>query len=287
MESNRSGPADIDAAVAAEVRRHDHDRYLAALFAADEARPGLLALYAFNLAIARTRETVSEPILGQMRLQWWRDAVAAIYDGGGPRHDTAGALAAAIRRHDLPRAPIEALIDGRERDLDPEPPADVAALERYAEATSANLACLALVVAGDRGAETAEAGRHVGIAWALTGLLRAVPFHARTGRLWLPRDRLDAAGLSAEDVFTNRKPKALGPVVATVAAAARGHLDAARRGLGRMPRSARAVLLPAVLAEAYLGRLAAAGHDPFAGPIEITRLGRLGRLAWAAASGRI
>ena len=59
---------------AAQVRAYDHDRYLTALFAAEAGRDALMTLYAFNLEIAKTRETVSEPILGQMRLQWWRES---------------------------------------------------------------------------------------------------------------------------------------------------------------------------------------------------------------------
>ena len=57
------------------VRAGDKDRYLASLFAPDELRPYLLALYAFNIEIARVRETVSEAALGEIRLQWWRDAI--------------------------------------------------------------------------------------------------------------------------------------------------------------------------------------------------------------------
>src|SRR5438552_16844209 len=77
------------------VRRHDHDRYLSALFAPEPARAGLFALYAFNVEVAKTREVVREPILGSIRLQWWRDALAEIY-GGGPvrRHEVVEPLAA-------------------------------------------------------------------------------------------------------------------------------------------------------------------------------------------------
>ena len=52
-----------------QVRQHDRDRYLTALFAPPARRPGLFALYAFNLEVAKVREAVSEPMLGHIRLQ--------------------------------------------------------------------------------------------------------------------------------------------------------------------------------------------------------------------------
>src|SRR5579864_3974017 len=83
--------------VAALVRRHDRDRYQTALFAPADRREALFALYAFNYEIARVREIVTQPMLGQIRLQWWREIVAAAYEDGPPRpHEVAGPLAAVI-----------------------------------------------------------------------------------------------------------------------------------------------------------------------------------------------
>lgn len=57
-----------------DLQRLDPDRWLTTLFAPDASRPGLFALYAFNAEIARARESVSQPMIGQIRLQWWREA---------------------------------------------------------------------------------------------------------------------------------------------------------------------------------------------------------------------
>ena len=67
------------------MRHHDRDRFQTALFAPAERREALFALYAFNYEIARVREAVREPMLGQIRLQWWREAIAAAYAGEPPR----------------------------------------------------------------------------------------------------------------------------------------------------------------------------------------------------------
>jgi NADH dehydrogenase [ubiquinone] 1 alpha subcomplex assembly factor 6 len=247
------------------VRQHDRDRFLTTLFAPAERRDDLLALYAFNYEIAKTREVVSEPVLGQIRLQWWRESLDAIYAGDPVRpHEVAVPLADAIRGRGLSRAHFDALIAAREFDLGGEAPESLAALESYAADSSARLVWLALEVLSERGEAAIAAGRAVGIAYALAGLLRAVAFHARMKRLYLPRDLGIAAGLHVDrEVFELRSSPALRRVVAQVAAAAAGHLANARARRGAVPRAALPALLPGVLAGADLARLARAGYDPF------------------------
>src|SRR6476661_6084406 len=82
----RSARTDRLSPVAALVRHHDRDRFQTVLFAPAARREALFALYAFNYEIARVRESVTEPMLGQIRLQWWREAVDAGYAGTLPRH---------------------------------------------------------------------------------------------------------------------------------------------------------------------------------------------------------
>ncbi len=276
------------AALARLVRRHDHDRFLTALFAPAVSRAALFALYAFNYEVAKTREVVTEAALGRIRLQWWRDALDAIYAGAPPRrHEVVTPLAAAIRGRALPRAPFDALIDAREADLADEPPADLATLEAYAEASSAGLVLLALEVLGEGGAAAQAAGRAVGIAYALSGLLRAVPFHARARRLYLPRDLVAGAGLDVDRSLFELKPSpALSRVVEGVAARARSQLDAARALRPSLSRAALPALLPAVLAQADLARLARAGYDPFAPAVARPDPWRSWRLTLASLRGR-
>src|SRR5215468_1370027 len=115
--------AEADAAYCLDqVRQFDRDRYLTVLFAGSQARADLLALYAFNLEVAKTRELVREPMMGLVRLQWWRDCVAEIYAGNERRHQVVQPLAAAIRGHGLERGLFDRLIDAREDDLGGRPP---------------------------------------------------------------------------------------------------------------------------------------------------------------------
>jgi NADH dehydrogenase [ubiquinone] 1 alpha subcomplex assembly factor 6 len=265
--------------IAALLRRHDRDRYQTALFAPPARRAGLFAIYAFNYEIARVRDRVSEPILGRIRLEWWRENIADIFAGGPVRrHEIVAALAETVRRRPLSRAHFERLIAAREADLEAPPPATLAALEDYAEASSASLVYLALEALGAPGAAVAAA-REVGIAYALAGLIRALPLHARAGRRYIPDDIAARAGLAPRDYQRLQSTPALRAAVGDIAAAAQRRLQAARERRPAVPRAAHAALLPAVVAGRVLARLGRAGCDPYApalraaDPLQIWALG--------------
>lgn len=171
------------------VKRHDRDRFLLSLCASPEKREALWTLFAFNHEIARTREVVSETQLGLIRLQWWREAIAGIYEARVTHHEIVEALAGIIKAHDLPRRDFEDLITAREMDMQAEPFTTFPQLEIYADRTSTPLNRLALRILGQE--EEERAIRAVSIAYALTGLARAVPFHEAQGRRLLPRGRED------------------------------------------------------------------------------------------------
>jgi phytoene synthase len=244
------------------VRRHDRDRFQTALFAPAARREALFALYAFNYEIARVRETVSQPVLGQIRLQWWRESIAAAFeDGPIRRHIVVEPLTAAVRTHYLTRAHFDRLIDAREGDLDQAPSDRLDALEDYAEATSARLIYLALESLGVRDAGAEKAGFHIGIAYALTGLLRAMPY----------RDRARVA-------------PALDPT--EIAAVASRHLTSARALRASIARSALPALLPAVIAKRWLARLKRAGCDLFDPALAVPDAMQTWRLAIASLRNR-
>ena len=244
----------------AELRRHDRPRFLTALFAPRCRREDLFALYAFNLEIAKTLETVSEKMLGRIRLQWWRDTIAGIYDGNPRQHEVALALAKAIANHQLPRENFAALIDARESDLEEAPPADLAALAAYAEASAGTLVALAARILAPGGAEAPA--RAVGTAQGLAGLLLALPFRLRHDRIDLPADRLAAAGLGLVPLRERRGAGAVA-IVRDVAAHARQTLAEARARHREVPPAALPALLVSVAAERQLKRLARVGYDPF------------------------
>ncbi len=264
VPERRSADANRLSPVAALVRRHDHDRFQTALFAPVVRREALFALYAFNYEIARVRESVTQPMLGQIRLQWWRESIAVAFDGGVVRrHVVVEPLTAAIRELGLSRQHFDQLIDAREADLQDDPPKDLAALEDYAEATSARLIYLALQILGSRQPAAGETAHHVGVGYALAGLLRAMAFQARAGRRLIPTDIAARSGLDEQDYLALRSTPALSAATTELAAVAARHLDSARAHRANIPRSAFAALLPSVIARHWLTRLKLAGYDPF------------------------
>jgi phytoene synthase len=271
---------------AEQVRRLDRERYLCTLFAPPQGRERLLALYAFNSEIARVRETVSEPLIGQMRLQWWREAIAELAAGKVRAHPVAQALAAAWAQSPPRPELIERLLVARELDLDDTPPADCTALEKYAEGSAAALQQATLDLLGVHDEAADRAARHIGVAWALIGHLRATPFRARQRRLYLPVDRLAAAQVEIDDVVEGRPGPGLAVVAREIAARAGEHLRAARGLRADVPRAALPSLLPAVLAEGHLRRIARTDYDLFAPELQRPLPLDVLRLAFAAWRGR-
>jgi NADH dehydrogenase [ubiquinone] 1 alpha subcomplex assembly factor 6 len=245
---------------AAQVRDYDSDRYVAALFAPASRRGDLLALYAFNLELARSRETVSQPVLGRIRLQWWRDVVAESYAGTARRHQVAQPLAAAIERHGLSRDLLDGIIDAREHDHDPEPAESTGDMLAYASATSGGLNRLALEILGVRDPEVHGAADRLGTAWALAGMARGLRHLIAAGRHPLPRDIMLRHGVSQNDLQSLKPTDELRHAIEELAGIASRILDEA--GSARR-REAAPVMLTAVLARAYLKRLASTGYDPF------------------------
>lgn len=199
------------------VRTYDPDRFLLSMFAPPSVREDLWALFAFNHEISKTREVVSESTLGLIRLQWWRDAVAGIYAGKILEHEVIKPLAQAIKNHDLPQELFETLIYAREFDLENVLPGNLEGLMNYSDFTGSPLLKLAVKICG--GFPETEPVQVVAINYGLAGVLRAVPFHARQGRCYLPEDLLEKCGVSAADIFSARKREELSNVAQSVAQA--------------------------------------------------------------------
>jgi len=148
------------------LRRVDPDRWLSSRFIADPAtREDVLAIYAYDHELARAPRVASNPLMGEIRLTWWREALDEMFEGRPVRqHPTAQALADVVRRHNLTRQPLETMIDARYRELDATPMSENELLDwaRDTGGLAAQLAAQILDPATD--AKLALAG---GAAWAL------------------------------------------------------------------------------------------------------------------------
>jgi 15-cis-phytoene synthase len=226
------------------VRRHDPDRFLAALFAPAAARETLFVLYAFNLELARACEMAREPHAAYLRLAWWRDVV----EGEARRHEVATPLAAALAEGRLERAALLGLIAAREDEVAPE----LGNLADWRRQMFASQGGLAAAAGKALGAEAGKALAAFGAAYGAARLLRSIPALARQGRVLLPADLIAAHGLSPEGLAAGEVGSGMLALRARLAAEAAAWLGEARRL--RLPRAALPAALPAVLAGRDLRR---------------------------------
>src|SRR5690606_31577681 len=238
------------------VRAADHDRYLAALYAPEDRRADLLALYAFNAEIAGIRDRVSQSLPGEIRLQWWRDVISAKNAGGGTGHSVGDAPLGAIERRSLPGEAFRNYLDARIFDLYDDPMPTRGDLEGYCGETAAAILQLSSIVLDPEAAgRTGELAGHAGCAQAMAGLLRLLPLHRRRGQCYVPKDVLAAAGTSPEEFLAGDGGPNAPRAVAAMMALAREHLSAFERDAPVLPQSLRPAFLPLALTGAQLMKM--------------------------------
>ena len=154
----------------------DPDRYRAAGFAPPSERDKLFVFYVFHAELAKIPELVSEPMIGAIRYQWWRDALDEIYSGQPVRqHDIAVPLKAIIDELKIGRFELDSLINGRERDLDPTPFVDMADVLEYCRDTSGRIMQTAVSIISPN--TNSDHYCELGTCWGLLGLARSWRFY--------------------------------------------------------------------------------------------------------------
>jgi phytoene synthase len=217
---------------------------------------------------------------GEIRLQWWRDALSGA-SGEARANPVADALLDTVAACRLPIAPLLALIEARSFDLYDDPMPTLDALYGYVRKTSANLIELAASILVGADAIAAGLAGPAGIGSGLARLLQAFPMHAAQGRLYLPRDLLDRHGADAADALAGRATPQLRAALADLRARARLEIDQVAAARGRLPPAATPAFLTVALARQLLGRLDARAENPFE-PVEIAQWRRQWAL-WRAA----
>ena len=224
-------------ACAAMVEKSDPDRFAATMAAPPDARARLWPLYAYNLELTKAAWASPEPLVCQMRLQWWIDTVGSMGQGSAPlAHEVAGPLDAIVRERRVPIALLQDMAEARVWDTTAEPFADGAALWAYLDRTAGNLMWAAsLALGAGTGAETAVRG--FATSAGMASWFCAVAALSDRNRQPLP-DTSDAAISTLADEALSRiaKSRALARDVPTVARPAlwtgwqaRGLLEQARR----------------------------------------------------------
>lgn len=253
------------AACADLVRRGDPDRFLAAMAAPPAARAVLFPIYAANLEIARAPWMSEEPMIAEMRLQWWRDALDEIGQGGP------------VRRHEV-TTPLADLLDGdgaallerlaaaRRWDIYKDAFEGPAEFDAYLDATAAGLLWAAARALG--APEAAEpALRDIGWSAGLAGFFKAIP-------------ELEAKG---------RRPLVDGRSEAVAALAERGlsRLARGRAALRTVPKLARPALYPAWQTAALLTQARADPARVGEGTLGLSEFRRRAGLIRTSLTGRV
>ena len=267
------------------VRSHDFARYASTLFVPAEQRRPLLAVYAFNIEISRVRHQVSQPMPGEIRLQWWTDLLAGRGHGGVEGNPVAAELMLAIRNARLPIEQFSRLIEEHQFDLYNDPMPTMAALEGYIQDTFSALFSLAARIAGWQSPETDHLARHAGLAQGIAQVIAALPLDASRRQLFVPLQVLESHGSGMEEVFAGKQSPRLRAALDQLTGEARGHLNTAFALLAQAPPEVRAIFLPLVLVSRDLPRMSRADNDPFVPPV--TSRFRILWTLWRASRSRL
>ena len=259
-----------------ELKKTNPVRHFEALTAHQDHRAGLMAFYAFTNEMARIPHQVSDPAMGEIRLQWWLDVIDS------PDCDSSAGCGAmnigpvgrglkyAQRRYHLPTDRLKQIIEARRFDLYNDPMPDMATCETYLGETRAIPLMLASQILMD-GAEPdtiADLCGHAAMAIGLTGHLTHWQRDAARQRLFLPLDGFEREGLSPARIFAQAPSEELAGALArglnAYADLADRYHARARADFQTLDGTMRAKILPAVLGLSHVPkRLKAVRKAPF------------------------
>lgn len=240
------------------LRELDRDRYLACLYLSPDLRRDAGAIYAFGAETARIAELVSEPMPGEIRLQWWREVISQDRDHGN--NDIADALLAVIERHNLPRQTFLAYLEARKFDLYNDPMPDRTTLEAYCgETNSALLNLIALCAGANPEKSLANACGHAGVAIATAQLVKVTAAFNLRHRIYVPQDILTATGLTSEDWLSDVPDQRHMNAVAAMIALTRDHYQSAVSAIKNLDKPLMPIFLMLATVPATLDRIEKSG----------------------------
>lgn len=268
------------------LKEGDRERFLSVLFAPKICRGALASLYAFNIEISRIRETVREPMIGEIRLRWWRDAIESGQTGEG--NPVLNALLATIGRYGLPKVALLRYCDARVFDLYNDAMPDVSALEGYCGETASTLLQLSCQILDSSAAHFAsDVSGHGGVAQALCGLLRSLPIIKARGQCYFPSTM---GAPSPSDFLISSlasKDKPQDKLLTAAIALARQHYEKFYEAFFDLPESLKPAFLPLAIVPKALQQLEKKGADALTECVNLSPLQRFFLISKAAISGHM
>ncbi|MEL7430122.1 MAG: phytoene/squalene synthase family protein [Pseudomonadota bacterium] len=254
----------------------DQQRYLASLYIPEKWREDVAAIWAFDAEVARIPSLVSEPMPGEIRIQWWRDLLTSgNKDGSGP---LAEALLTAIEKHDLPPETFYTYLEARTFDLYNDPMPDTGSFEGYlGETVSVHLQNAALCLGAERTTLLADACGHAGMALGIAKLLARLAIDRARRQIFVPMEMVRKRGVSEESWLDGEISEGHLQVVEDLCQLCQYHATFAQSVIGELPRALRPVFLQLAVVKPSLKAIRKAEERLFVSPVSLSPLG----LQWA------
>ncbi len=276
-----------------ETRKFDRDRFLCSLFAPASSLEDIHTILAFNIEISKSREMVSDGLLGEMRLQWWRDIVSSIclqdtvFDTD---HYLVSGLQSIIQKYKLKCGLFTDLINARSRDMIDDAPKNEAELTSYSYGTTAVLNRILIEIMCQSNESLSKnlikISNHAGIAWSITGIIRASSVLSKYKRIYIPVSLMEKNNFTIYEFQSQKVTQGIKAAIGQLVSLARNEINQARKvPIDFDKRTYLPVLLQLSLADMYLSRIKSFNFDPFEPKIEKGRLIRQLKLYIRARTG--
>ena len=256
-----------------ELKNNDSERYLTCLYLPENIRHCAMTLYAFDAEISRIPSVVSEPMPGEIRIQWWRDLIKSGGNvGSGP---LAEALLEVTKEHKLPLDVLDNYLEARIFDLYQDPMPDVGTYEGYlGETVSSFLNMIALASGQERSSNLADACGHAGVAIGISRHLSLCASARARGQVFFPLPMLEACGLNREQWLKDDVDGSHEAVIFSLISKARDHLAKAKIAIAGLPSESKSIFLQIVFVDKVLALIDKKPADCLVKPVVLSPLKR-------------
>ncbi|MTI15872.1 phytoene/squalene synthase family protein [Rhodobacteraceae bacterium RKSG542] len=237
-----------------QLRKLDRDRYFSCLYAPESKRAALAALYAYQLELSRIPHQVKEALPGEIRLQWWVDALGGEGHGNVRDNPVADALLDAVEHYNLSSAALATMAEARRFDLYNDPMPSLNDLEGYCGETQSLLLqqAVTILVGPEEAPKFSDACGHGGVVHGMTGLLIALPWHIAGKQQFIPQDTMRRHGLDEVGLFSGKGSEALEKAAAEIRFHIDHHMEKMEAAFSGLPLEGTPAFLPVMLNKQYL-----------------------------------
>ena len=256
------------------VQQHVPDHFLAHLLLDEETRMIADIVWAFHVEITQIPLLVSEPMVGEIRLQWWAEILAGQRSDEANGHPVARAMLVLIDQFSMATGGLEAKLKAHIFDLYQDPMESRTMLEGWSGETRSSLfQTIALARWEDEAKNLSDLCGHVGVALSIVGILQNLSLHRSKGQTYIPTEYLAKAGVSSGALRTGDSAN-IQSVIDQMLALADDHYKHAMTCLAVSEVDKRALFLPLSVVPVYLEKQRLAGIKLLDCPASVLQLRR-------------